>query len=124
MSTVNRKNIAIFNWLVIEFFIIHFQQIAMFFLFLKNAEFSVYTICLLLCFGWDKGKTMRLSVEGDCPDGTAVIFIKADRFAIIVVNGIIYQRTTIRVNSCINAGNNFLSHMFSSILMGMVRRKI
>lgn len=85
------------------------------FLFLKNAEFSVDTVCLLLCFGWDKGKKMRFSVEGDCSDGTTVIFIKADRFAIIVVNGIIYQRTTVWVNSCISADNNLLSHVYSSI---------
>ena len=68
--------------LVIQFFAIRFLQITMFFLFLKNAEFSVDTVCLLLCFGRDKGKKMRFSVEGDCSDGTTIIFIKADRFAI------------------------------------------
>jgi len=87
----------------------------MLFLLLKIAEFFVDTVCLFLCFSRDKGETMWLSVEGDCPDCTAVIFIKADRFVIIVVNRIIYQRTTVWVNSCVYAGINFLSHVFSSI---------
>lgn len=71
----NCRMISILNYLVIGYLIVHFLLKTMLFLLLKIAEFSVEAVCLFLCFGWDKGKTMRLSVEGDCTDGTAVIFI-------------------------------------------------
>ena len=66
------------------------------FLFLKNAEFSVDTVCLLWVSAGTRAKRCGFPLGSD---GTIVIFIKADRFTIIVVNGIIYQRTTVWVNS-------------------------